>query len=74
MTKLLEDAVSKARVLSEDEQDAIGAIVLQEIESETRWKALFDQPKSVEVLSKLADQAIEQARAGRARKLDLNDL
>jgi hypothetical protein len=74
MTKLLEDAVSKARVLSEEEQDAIGALVLQEIESESRWSELFSHPKSADLLSKLADQALAQARAGRAQKLDLNDL
>ena len=74
MTKLLEDAVSKARVLSEDEQDAIGAIVLQEIESESRWNELFSHPKSADLLSKLADQALAQARAGHVQKLDLNDL
>jgi hypothetical protein len=74
MTKLLEDAFSKARELPEDEQDTIGALVLREIASETRWDELFSHPKSANLLSKLADQAVAQARAGRARKLDLNDL
>ena len=74
MTKLLEDAVSKVLVLPEEDQDAIAAIVLQEIESEARWNELFSHAKSADMLAKLADQAIAQARAGRARKLDLNDL
>jgi hypothetical protein len=74
MTKLLEDAFSKARELPEDEQDTIGALILREIDSEARWDELFAHPKSADVLSQLADQALEQVRAGLARKLDVNDL
>ncbi len=74
MTKLLEDAFSKARELPDEEQDTIGALVLQEIASESRWDELFSHPKSADLLSKLANQAIVQARAGHARKLDVNDL
>jgi hypothetical protein len=74
MTKLLEDAFSKARELPEEEQDTIGALVLCEIASESRWDEIFSHPKSADLLSKLADQAIAQARAGSARKLDVNDL
>ncbi len=74
MTKLLEDAFSKARELREVEQDAIGALVLQEIASGSRWDELFSHPKSADLLSKLADHAIAQARAGSARKLDVNYL
>ena len=74
MTKLLEDAFTRARELPEDEQNSIGVLVLREIDSETRWDELFSHPKSADVLSRLADQAIAQVRAGRARKLDVNDL
>jgi hypothetical protein len=74
MTRLLEDAFSKARELPEDEQNTIGALVLREIASESRWDELFSHPKSADLLSKLADQAIAHARAGRATKLDVNDL
>lgn len=74
MTKLLEDAFSKARELPDDEQNTIGAIVLGEIASESRWNELFSHPKSANLLSKLADQAIAQVRAGRGRKLDIDEL
>lgn len=74
MTKLLEDAFSKARELPDDEQDTIGALILREITSESRWDELFSHPKSADLLSELADQAIAQVRAGRARKLDVNEL
>jgi hypothetical protein len=59
MSSLLERAIAKVKLLPETEQDAIASIVLQEIESEERWKNLFDDPRSDAVLSRLADQAIE---------------
>ncbi len=70
----MEKAVAQARALPKDEQDAIAAIMLQEMESERRWSALFADPKSAELLSRLADEALAEAKAGRARKLDVNEL
>jgi hypothetical protein len=44
MTKLLEQAVAKARGLSDAEQDAIGQFVLDQIECELRARTqTFDQ-------------------------------
>ena len=74
MTGLLEQAISKASQLSEEGQDAIAAIILREIQSEERWEELFSRPDSAEMLSRMADKALADARAGRARKLDLDDL
>jgi hypothetical protein len=47
---------------------------LQEIESEHRWEELFARPESADLLSRMADDALAEARAGRARKLDVNEL
>ncbi len=41
MSQLLEQAFLKARKLSVSAQEAIASIILQEIESESRWEALF---------------------------------
>jgi len=68
MTKLLEQAVDKARQLSEAEQDAIAQIVLDEIESERKWDELF--AKSPEKLKKLADRAWAEHEGGRSAELD----
>jgi hypothetical protein len=68
MSQLLEQAVAKARQLPEGDQDAIAAIILIEIESERRWDELFSQPKSLDLLSRMADEALAEARSGRARK------
>ena len=74
MTSLMEKAFEKARELPEDEQDAIASIILREIESEHRWDELFSHPKSIELLSRLADEAVAEAKAGRTQKLDTNEL
>ncbi len=74
MTRLMEKAFEKARELPEDEQDAIASIILLEIESEQRWDELFNHPKSADLLSNLADEALVEARAGRATKLNVNEL
>jgi hypothetical protein len=74
MTGLLEQAFSKASQLSEEGQDAIAALILREIESEERWDELFSRPESAELLSRMADKAVADARAGRARKLNLDEL
>lgn len=74
MSQLMEKAIAKARQLPEADQEALASIMLQEIESERRWDELFARPESAELLSRMADQALAGARAGRARKLDLDEL
>ena len=68
MTKLLEQAVAKARELPEAEQDAIAQLVIDEIESEQRWDELI--AKSPEKLKKLADRAWAEHEAGGSQEFD----
>ena len=68
MTKLLEQAVAKARELPEAEQNAIAQIVLDEIASETKWDELF--ARSPETLRKLADKAWAEHEAGKSEELN----
>ena len=72
MTKLLEQAVAKARELPEAEQDAIAQLVIEEIESERHWDELF--AKSPEKLQKLADRAWAEHEAGGSEELDPDKL
>ena len=74
MTELMEHAFLKARQLPEQDQEAIASIILQEIESDQRWVELFARPESAELLSRMADEALVEIRAGHARKLDVNEL
>jgi len=69
MGKLLERAIEEAQKLSDDEQEAIGAWLLAEIESERRWDELFSRPPS-EALERMAAEALEDFHAGRTSPLD----
>ncbi len=53
MSELLEHAVEKARRLPDVEQDAIAAIIFEEIEDEARWEQAFS--KSQDALAKDLD-------------------
>jgi hypothetical protein len=58
MTRLMESALAEASKLSDDLQDSLAAVILQEIDSERRWDELFARPESHDLLGRLADQAI----------------
>ena len=74
MSQLLEDVIVKARQLPEPEQEALAAIILEVIESERRWDELFARPESADLLGRMADEAMAQIKAGRARKLDVDEV
>ena len=74
MSHLMEQAFQKARELPEEDQEAIAAILLQEIEAEQRWEELFARPESADLLARMADQALAGVEAGRAKKLDISEL
>ncbi len=67
MTNLLEKAISEAAKLPEQEQDALAAILLEEIASEQRWSKAF--ATSQDTLAKLAEDALAEHAAGRTRPL-----
>ena len=73
MGKLLAQAIEEAQKLPDDEQEAIGAWLLAEIESERRWDELFSRPPS-KALERMAAEALEDFRAGRTTPLDLDRL
>ena len=68
MTELLEQAITKLKTLPTGEQDAIAAMILEEIEDEMRWDAAF--AKSGNVLARLAAEAMAEYRAGKTQALD----
>lgn len=74
MSALLDEAVAKARSLPEADQEALAALMLQEMEADRRWDELFARPESQTLLERMADEAIAEIKAGRARKLSLDDL
>ncbi len=63
MTALLEKAIQQASGLPETEQEAIGALILEEIASESRWGTQF--AGSQDTLVRLAEEAVSEYNAGK---------
>ena len=68
MTHALVAAVAQAEKLPPEEQDAIAAILLEEIASEQRWSQSF--ARSEHVLEALAAEALADFKSGKTRPLD----
>ena len=67
MTLLLEKALSEIAKLPASEQDALAAILLDELASEQRWLESF--AKSQDALAKLADEALVEHASGQTKPL-----
>lgn len=65
MTELLKKAFDEISKLNEHDQNAVAALILDELASEERWAELFS--KSQGELAKLAGEALEEARQGKTR-------
>jgi hypothetical protein len=63
MTHSLAKAIELASSLPEADQEALGALMLEELKSEERWTILFES--SQDQLARLADQALEEHRSGK---------
>ncbi len=72
MTELLEYAISRLKTLPADEQDALAAMILEELEDERRWDEAF--ARSPDVLAKLAAEAMTEFRTGKTQELDPDKL
>jgi hypothetical protein len=69
MSPLLDQAVAEARKLTDSEQDAIAALILEEIEDDRQWEAALT--RSPGRLAALKTRAEEQVREGRCRQAEL---
>jgi len=67
MTKLLDKALSEVAKLPASEQDAVAALVLEELASEKRWSSSF--AKSQDLLAKLAEEALAEYASGQTKPL-----
>jgi hypothetical protein len=72
MTKLLEKAFEEASKLPELEQNALAKRLLNELTAEKKWEKEF--ASSEDILSRLADEAIEEHKQGRTKPLDIDSL
>jgi hypothetical protein len=69
MTTLLKKVFDEVSKLPQSEQEAIAALILDEIASEQKWDELF--AKSQDKLSQLADEALKEFKKGKTKPLDL---
>ena len=58
MTQLLEEVIAKLKALSDDEQDAIVAMILEEIEEKRHCDRSF--ANSSDILAQLANEAMAE--------------
>jgi hypothetical protein len=72
MTQLLNDALAEVQKLSASDQDAIAAIILDELADERRWDAAF--AASQDQLGDLAERARQDIAAGRVRGRGIDEL
>ncbi len=67
MTQLLEKALSEVAKLPPAEQDALAAILMNELASEKRWAESFE--KSQDALGALAQEALAEYKSGVTKPL-----
>ena len=68
MTELLKKAFEQAEELPREEQDAFARWLLGELASEKRWSEAFAASQAR--LADLANEALEEHRAGQTEPLD----
>lgn len=72
MTELLEKALAEVSKLSDEDQDAIAAIMLEILVDERRWDLAF--AASQDKLARLAEKVREDIGADRVREQGIDEL
>ncbi|HYM21072.1 MAG TPA: hypothetical protein VEW28_08730 [Candidatus Kapabacteria bacterium] len=67
---LLEKAFTEAKKLNNHDQDALAAIIMEELLAERTWDEAFE--RSHEKLEQLADDALRQLREGNVKPLSFH--
>ena len=67
MTQLLEKVLIEVYKLPPEKQDAIAAIILEELEDERKWDKAFAE--SQDQLAQLAQKVRADIKAGRVKKM-----
>lgn len=68
MTEALRKAFEAASKLSEADQESLAAAILAELEAEGVWDQVFRSSEAA--LGRLADEALDEYRAGRTKPAD----
>ena len=72
MTQLLEKVLTEVYKLPPEKQDAIAAVILEELEDERLWDKTFAE--SQDQLAQLARKVRADIKAGRIKKMGIDEL
>ena len=72
MTQLLEKVLTEVHKLPPEKQDAIAAVILEELEDVQLWEKAFSQ--SQDKLAELAQKVRTDIKAGRIKKMGIDEL
>ena len=72
MTQLLEEVLTEVHKLPPEKQDAIAAVILEELEDAQLWDEAFSE--SEDKLAQLAQKVRTDIKAGRVRKMGIDEL
>ena len=72
MTQLLEKVLTEVHKLPPEKQDAIAAVILEELEDVQLWDKAFSQ--SQDKLAQLAQKVRTDIKAGRIKKMGIDEL
>ncbi len=71
-TRPLERAFTEAAKLPDRDQDALAALVMEELESEKKWDNAFADLQ--DMLARMSEQALAEHKTGETRPLDVDAL
>ena len=69
MIERLREAFDLAEQLSENEQQALADLLIEEIRASQRWETLFNDPRSEKLLERLVEEAIAEDDAGESEEI-----
>ncbi len=69
MIERLKQAFEQAEQRPEAEQELLAQLLLEEMQSEDRWTALFADPRSDTLLEKLVAEALAEDDAGETEEI-----
>ena len=72
MTQLLEKVLTEVHKLPPEKQDAIAAVILEELEDAQLWDKAFSE--SEDKLAQLAQKVRTDIKAGRIKKMGIDEL
>ena len=72
MTPLLKKVLSEVYKLPPEEQDAIAAVILEELKNERQWQEAFAE--SQDKLAQLARKVRADIKAGRIKNMGIDEL